>query len=188
MKRIGLAGENPNDGDAIKNLLVRCGFKHVYKIVGKNIRGNQLDTPKFKRILKAELSLNKLDALVLIRDSDSVKNDKVKIKARSSWADSIAIEISPTKFFFLLNIAMLESLILADIDCFNKIYNANITFKGNPEMEPNPKGKLFEGTLKLKKKYSENDADKIFSKLDISKLIEKNASFRNFLTELENYQ
>ena len=83
---------------------------------------------------------------------------------------------------------MLESLILADVDCFNKIYNANVTFKGNPEMEPNPKNKLFEGTSKLKKRYSENDADKIFSRLDINKLKEKNESFRNFLTELKNYQ
>lgn len=187
MKRIGLAGENPNDGDAIKNLLVRCGFRHTYKVVGKNIRGDQLDTPKFRRILNAELSFQKLDAIVLIRDLDSIKNDKIKINLRLLWAENVAAAVSPVKSFFLLNIAMLESLILADIDCFNKIYKSNIIYKGDPEMERNPKAKLIEGTSKLKKKYSENDADKIFSKLDIEKLKVKNKSFRNFLTELKKY-
>lgn len=188
MKRIGLAGENPNDGDAIKNLLVRCGFGHTYKIIGKNIRGDQLDTPKFRRILNVELSFHKLDAIILIRDLDSIKNDKIKINSRLSWAGNLATSFKPIRSFFLLNIAMLESLILADIDCFNKIYKSNIAYKGDPEMERNPKAKLIEGTSKLKKKYSVNDVSVIFSKLDIEKLKLKNKSFRNFLTELKKYQ
>lgn len=185
MKRIGLVGESPNDTLSIKNLLSRNYRQYQFIQLGRNIRGCQLDSPPFFKIIVAEADTNKVDTVIAIRDLDTLESNKQQLKAKNEWAKKVKISFAKLNNFFLLNITELESLILADIETFNRIYKTNIKYTKNSEFESNPKKVLRDKTRGNAKEYCENDAPDIFKKIDIDK-IKKCKSFKKFLTEFES--
>lgn len=184
MKRIGLVGENPNDTNAIKNLLSRY-FPLQFIPVGKNLFGSQLDSPKFFKMITNEASKHNLDTIIAIRDLDAVSSNKIKLKERMDWAQKVFKVVNVKKKCFLLNVTMLESLILADIEVFNKIYKTKVVYKKNPEHEVNPKQFLRDITYCKAKVFEPNDCPAIFKKLDMEQL-RKCKHFDKFLAEFNN--
>ncbi|TAE85485.1 MAG: DUF4276 family protein [Bacteroidetes bacterium] len=184
MKRIGLVGENPNDTNAIKNLLSRY-FQLQFIPVGKNFFGSQLDSPKFFKIITNEANKHNLDTIIAIRDLDAVSSNKIKLKERMDWADKVFKVVNVKKKCFLLNVTMLESLILADIEVFNKQYKVKAVYKKNPEHEINPKQFLRNLTYGKAKVFEPNDCPEIFKRLNIENL-RKCKHFDKFLVEFSN--
>jgi hypothetical protein len=185
MKRIGLVGESPNDTLSIKNLLSRNYKQYQFIQLGRNIRGNQLDSPPFFRIILTEGEYNKVDTVIAIRDLDSLESNEPQLKAKNEWARKVRAKFIKLNNFFLLNITELESLILADIETFNNIYKTKIKYTKNPEFKSEPKKVLRDKTRGNAREYNENDAPDIFKKIDLNK-IKKCKSFKKFLTEFES--
>jgi hypothetical protein len=168
--RVGLIGENPNDTATIANLL-RMKFDYHYIPVVKNrSEGDQLETEKFTKLLKAELRTKKFDVLIFIRDLDGFGNEEEKMSRRINWFDRNKKHFEGDTLF-LLNIQSLEAIFFADVESLNKVYRINTKFK-NPVFINKPKSELKRITLD---KYHENRASELISKL-------------NYETVLKNYK
>jgi hypothetical protein len=125
-----------------------------------------------------------LQPYLYVRDLDTPpSNQKMKNK-REEWFKRLD-NSNNCKGILMLNVQELEALILADIDTFNKIYSSKINYKGNPEVQNNPKEFLKSKTKKGKRKFTESDNPEIFEKLDINKLHQKSSHFQLFIKEFE---
>lgn len=186
MIKIGLIGEDPNDTDSIKNLLLqKLDGKVLFTKLLKNRRGHQLDNIKTINLLKIEFKDKKPDLVVFIRDVDGIETEKEKIKKTQDWYNLLSKEVS--KKLLLLNIYELESLIIADINCFNKIYGTTIKNKRDVNFIKEPKEFLIRKSSLNKKKFNESDCPDLFQCLDIN-IVAKNCKYFNtFLIELSNY-
>ena len=183
MIRIGLVGEDPNDTLSIKNILKkRYSGKVQFYQLAQRIRGYQLDNPKIKRSLPIEFEDKKCSFIVYIRDLDAFKTNKAKLNEKLNWFKSLDATINK-KGILLLNIWELEALILADIDTFNKEYNINYKFSGDPILQKDPKELLQRLTYKSKKQFSEASCPEIFKKLNIDMIEKRCSGFREFLLE-----
>ncbi|MEO6834006.1 MAG: DUF4276 family protein [Chitinophagaceae bacterium] len=183
MIRIGLIGEAPNDTTAIRNLLQPSfGNKVQLSSVIKSRRGGQMDSEKFARMVKAELTDDQKDLYVFIRDADGVATEKAKLKKRKEWYCELSKDTKrPT--LFLLNIYELEALIFADIDTFNHLYGSKIKSPGDVSMMSEPKDELKHKTEK-RKKYHESHCPDIFKKMNLETVKNNCRYFAEFVAEL----
>ncbi len=176
MKKIGLIGESPHDTKAIENLLNQKFSKDlIFVEMIKNIRGSNLDNQKAKRRLRINYETEKPDFLIFIRDLDALEDDKKKLIERKNYFSSFN-SVVDKKGFYLLNIYEIEALILADIDNFNKYFNANIVFKNNPMKQIEPKEFLMKNS-----NYKESDCKELFKYLNITTIINNCVYFRKFI-------
>lgn len=178
-------GEDPNDTSSIKILLEkRYKAKVQFYQLAKRIKGYQLDNPKIKKSLPIEFADKKCKFIVYIKDLDAFQSEKAKVQAQIKWFKDLDAAVNK-EGVLLLNIWELEALILGDIETFNKIYNVNHKFKGNPMLQKEPKEILKGITSKTKKQYKESHCPSIFKLLDID-TIEKNCScFKDFIEEFD---
>lgn len=180
---IGILAEDPYDTNAIINLLSRS-YNKKYKVLLRNLRGSQLDYNKSERLLIKEISANKISLVIYVRDLDGPKSDMKKLNKVNSWFNNLNKKVQPDGIS-LICIQELEGFILADIECFNKIYSSKIKFNGDPESITNPKEFLTSKTRKGKKKFREADNPHIFSLLDIEKINAKCSSFETFMEQFK---
>lgn len=185
MKKIGIVGEDPNDTDAIKNLLQK---KHAnalhFKQLIKNKRGHQLDNERTFHSLKIEYDDYKPHFVLFIRDADGIVTENNKIKKVVNWFT----KLNPTvenKGILLINIYELEALILADISTFNRLYGTTIKFGGNVMYQTEPKELLIQKTSKNKKKYAESHCPDIFKELDFDSVINNCMYFKTFYEDFK---
>ncbi|MDR3695365.1 hypothetical protein [Mucilaginibacter sp.] len=115
---------------------------------------------------------------------DAFQSEKAKVQAKIKWFKDLDTEVN-NEGLLLLNIWELEALILGDIETFNKIYNANHKFKGDPMTKKEPKEILKAITFKEKKQFKEAHCPSVFKILDIDN-VEKNCRcFKDFIEEFE---
>jgi len=189
MKRIGIISENyNNDTKAFAYLLKKKFGKQVTFIpLLKSISGKGLDEiRKVTAILKTELTKNKIDFLILVRDLDSLLSDKKQIKKIESWAKTIERKLTGNQKLFIV-IFELEALILADIQTFNHLYKTNHKLKISPKFQSEPKELLKQITRKTRRKYKESDTPEIFQQLNFQKVYQNHKgeySFQSFIDEL----
>src|SRR5690349_9849381 len=151
MITIGLVGEDPNDTQAIINLLQPVyGAKVIFKPLIKRIKGFQLDNERVSKIITLESKEKKCKYVVFIRDLDGFKSQGEKVKKKLEWFKQLNIAIN-NKGLLLLNIWEIEAIILSDISTFNQIYRTSIKFNRDPMLLKEPKEFLLEKTYKLKK-------------------------------------
>jgi hypothetical protein len=182
MKKIGLIGEDPNDTDAIKNLLLKkfpSKFQFVQLI--KNKKGYQLDNERVSQSLKIEYIDKKPNHIIFIRDVDGLKSEKDKINKVTNWFNKLN-PIVENKGILLSNIYELEALILADIQTFNKLYQTKIKAQGDVTYKKEPKEFLMNKTSKKKKKYCESHCPEIFNELVFDIVVSNCKYFKDFVT------
>ena len=180
MMKIGLIGEDPNDTDSIKNLLLQK-HKEVFHFIQllRNKRGYQLDNPRTQAALKIEYERKVPDHVLFIRDVDGLPSQQDKIKKVNTWFNKLN-KIVSNKGILLMNIYELEAIILADIQTFNKLYNLEINFQGNVMYQIEPKEYLIRKTYTSQKTYSESHCPKIFEKLNFDVVIKNCEYFSHF--------
>jgi len=185
-KKIGLIGEDPNDTNSLKNLLLQKyeGSISFVQLL-KNQRGHQLENLRTKVALKIEFAEKKPNLLIVIRDADAIVTEAQKLTKRKDWYKSLVDGIT-NKSMFLLIIYELESWIIADINTFNKIYNTKINFKKNIHYFKDPKGFLKEKTRNNNKKYKESDAPDLFKKLSFNTIKSNCTVFNKFIKDFES--
>lgn len=180
MKKIGLIGEDPNDTNAIKNLLERKYPKNIkFQQLLKNIRGHQLDNARVSKSLEIEYKEYKPNFVIFIRDADCISTEQAKIQKVHDWFSKLNISVNNTGIL-LMNVFELEALILADIATFNKLYRTTIKYSGNVMFQMDPKKFLKEKTYKNHKKYSESDCPNIFKQLDFDIVLNNCTYFKAF--------
>ncbi len=169
MKRVGIIGEKyENDSKPLRNLLSRVFDKQkaVFIPILPKIEGNQLERiRKLLTALKSEIIQKRLDCVILMRDLDGLPSEKKKIELRNNWFKKVDRGTSKKCIPFLI-IYELETLILADITTFNKIYKTKYQPKGKPKFQKDPKGLLKKLTAHPKKTYHESHAEEIFQKIN----------------------
>ncbi|GAA4213104.1 hypothetical protein GCM10022289_44800 [Pedobacter jeongneungensis] len=185
MINVGLVGEDPNDTVAISKLLSK---KYAEKIrfhsLAKRLRGCQLDSPKILKTLPIDFKDKECEFIIYVRDLDGFSSEKAKFEAKNKWFTTLDARING-QGILLLNIWELECLILGDIETFNRLYNVNCNFKGDPVMIKDPKGFLMKETAKSKKKYQESHCRDIFGDLDFEKVSKNCSPFRTFIKNLD---
>ena len=172
MMKIGLIGEDPNDTDSLKNLLLQkhTGAFHFMQLL-RNKRGHQLDNARIEAALKIEFERKSPDYIVFIRDADGLPSQYEKVEKVNKWFQKLNTTVQG-KGILLMNIYELEAMILADIQTFNKLYGVKINFKANPMYKVEPKEFLIEKTSKGNKQYSESHCPEIFRRLNFDVVIE----------------
>lgn len=159
--KIGLIGEDPNDTQAIKNLLQQK-LDVKFKPLLKNITGSNLDSKKFLRMFRGELKKEEFSAIFFVRDLDGLPSENQKIEKKKYWFNKLKKE-NPSYSFFLLNIYEIEALVLSDINTFNKLFGCDLKESKNPMYVKNPKELLKSET---KQKFKENLNPKVFYNLN----------------------
>lgn len=141
--KIGLVGEAPNDSNAIKNLLnKKYGLPdYLFYALLNNIHGSQLDNQKTKRLLRIEYEIEKPDIVIFIRDLDGTLKKNTTLKSRNKYFGDCN-KVVDKKGIFLLNIYEIEALIISDIETFNRFFNCQLTYEGDPMEVKNPKEDL----------------------------------------------
>ena len=185
MIKVGLIGEDPNDTQAIKNLISqkfgdRLSFKHLIK----NRKGYQLDNKRVQDALKIEFENYQPRIVLFIRDADGCANETEKKDKVLNWF----LKLNPVvnqRGILLMNIYELEALILADIETFNKIYNINIKIRKNVMFQEEPKEFLKLKTKNCKKKYFESDCPELFKSLRFDSIYNNCKYFSDFIVILK---
>ncbi|HLP48575.1 MAG TPA: hypothetical protein VK469_21725, partial [Candidatus Kapabacteria bacterium] len=72
--KIGIIGEDPYDTDAIRNLLAQK-YAYQFQPILKNIRGDQLNSPKTAKLLKIELKTIHYPIIIYTRDLDGLETE-----------------------------------------------------------------------------------------------------------------
>ncbi len=135
---------------------------------------------KTKRFLRSEYESKKPDIVIFIRDLDALQNDVVQLEIRKQYfRDSNAVVNK--KGIYLLNIFEIEALLLADIDCFNKVYDSNLLKVSDPMQIEEPKEYLKLATRKRIYAYNESHNPDLFSHLNFDTLIADCKYFSNFI-------
>ncbi|TAF73618.1 MAG: hypothetical protein EAZ53_12260 [Bacteroidetes bacterium] len=168
MIRIGLVGEAPNDTDAIINLLSkRYSFdRFEYITLIDMFHGSELDSKKAKRFLRIEFEDKQPQIVIFIRDLDGLENNVHQLKIRKDYFTNNN-SIVNKQGIFLLHIFELEALIFTDIQVFNKKYNTDFVFNGNPMGVFEPKEEL----KKISNLYTESFNPEIFEDIDFEKAL-----------------
>jgi hypothetical protein len=186
MIRVGLVGENPNDTFSIKHILEKkYNDKIQFIILIKKKEGDTLESAKIKKTLPIEFKDEKCDFAVFIRDLDSLKSNTEQLNKRLNWFNELNARIK-NNGVLLLNIRHLEALILGDIAIFNKFYNLNYKFKGDPMFHQNPKRTFKSLTFGKSKEYKEAHCPEIFKLLDFNLLLKNCSCFKDFIIDFEN--
>ncbi len=183
--KIGLIGEDPNDTNAIANLLKQkyaTGFS--FMTISQNIRGCQMFTDNAIRSYNFEIKSKTPDHVVVIMDADATKNEAELIRAKQERYYKIRKGLKCESNILLLNIYELEALIIADIETCNNYYKSDINFKGDVMHVKDPKGLLVLKTSKGKK-YHVSHCPDLFKTLQFDIIIKKCAYFKEFITEFE---
>lgn len=183
-KKIGLVGEDWNDKESVKNILVEKFKAHQFLHFLKNVDGSQLGGAKAEKLLKADFRSNAPSAVVFIRDLDGFETDTAKVQALQKYFDDCN-RIVDGKGLFLRNVQSIEALIFSDIETFNRIYGCVHKFKKDPTRQVQPKRELKRLTKNFPKKYHENDNPEIFKKLKPDTVMQQCTYFREFVQELE---
>lgn len=82
--KIGIIGEDPYDTHAIKNLLVQK-YPYRFKPILKKIKGDQLNSPKTRKLLKIELKAESYPIIIYTRDLDGLETEISKIEKIKNW-------------------------------------------------------------------------------------------------------
>ncbi len=194
-KKIGVIGEHPNnDAAAIIALLEQyvCSEYELVVFPTKLLRGGMLDSIKLlQNQLLFELSREKYECLILIRDLDDLASAKAKIKEKEKWFQKVNKMTGGINFFFLI-IYELESLMLCDLDALNSYFQTPIYISKAPMLVKTPKEEL---TLQTKNSamnpYNPSDSVAILRKLDFQQLYQNHIgehSFQTFVEELKHNQ
>jgi hypothetical protein len=184
MTRVGIAGEFKNDIDAISHLIhQKYQDSLIFKNISPNLRGDDIVSPKGRRVIINNFKLHNCKFAICIRDLDGFITETDKIKNRLDWHSEIETEIKES--VLLLNIWELESLIFADIEVFNDLYKTKLNFKGDPEFVKEPKEELKRKTRNNKKEFHENDCPAIFKKLRFEVVFKNSKTFKKFIQELD---
>lgn len=179
---VGLIGENPNDTDALVELLNhRYAGRFVAFQLVKRQTGDRLGSAKTQRLLASNYQEKRPRLVIYIRDLDALASDEAKLRERQQEFAEIKRIVGP-EAIFLLHVVQFEALLWADIDVFNHHYGVSLSPKGDPTMIEQPKKKLISATDKPKanKQYSPNDSAKLAAKLDYAKLLKSCPYFREF--------
>jgi hypothetical protein len=179
---IGVVGEHPNnDSEALCHLLRRVACEQVqFKVILKNKRGAQLDSPLLGKALESELETEDFKYILLIRDLDGLLSETKKVAQRDKWFKSLEKVLNKKGIFFLV-ISEMEALILADIQAFNDYFKLNITFTGHPMLQAKAKELLKQWSAKsTKHKYEEGDSEAIFKQLNFKKVYAQHKGDRSF--------
>ncbi len=180
---VALVGEAPNDTKSLKNLLQKKYHEIDFKVFLNNIRGSQLDEQKTKHLLRKEYQFEKPDIIIFIRDLDALENNVEQLEIRRKYFKE-SNSVVNDKGIYLLNIFEIEALLLADIDCFNKIYETNILKNADPMKIEQPKEFLKIATQKALKQFNESHNPEIFSLLNFE-IVKTNC--RYFNTFINNF-
>jgi hypothetical protein len=185
MKKIGLVGEDPNDTLAIKNLLnQKFSTNFIFSPILKNKRGYQLDNISTVRSLEVELENTSYDHIIFIRDLDGLPSDKIRYRKIESWYNNLN-KVCNNKGLLLINIFELEALIFADIQTFNSLYKTVIKSDRNVMFIRNPKQELIRATVRMKKKFRENNCPELFCKLKYDAIIKNCSFFAEFTDKIQ---
>ena len=183
MMNIALYGESPNDTLSIISILEKKYSEHNFYSILNNIKGDEIDNQKNRRLFRIEYESSKPNLVIVIRDLDELKNRK-KVLARKTDFNELNSRINGNGIF-LLCIYEIEALILADIEVFNKEYNTNVQIEKNPTHYIEPKEFLKIATIKSIRKFNESHCPEILSKCDFDKLLVCDF-FQEFIKELES--
>jgi len=178
--KIGLVGEAPNDTKSIQNLLSRKYPDLQFVELLSRIDGTMLDNRKAIQQIRREFELNQPDVVIFIRDLDSLENDKVKKKERQVTFTRSNRMVNKTGIP-LLNIYELETLILADINVFNKEYNCEVEQYKDPMNVWEPKEVLAEASRKSPKPFIVTHTPKLFGLLNFDMLNQNCRYFSAFI-------
>jgi len=182
---VGLVGEAPNDTQSIKNLLEKNFHECDFKFLLNNITGSQLDEQKTKHLLRKEYRFEKPDIVIFIRDLDALENNAKQIEIRKQYFRDFN-SVVDKKGVYLLNIFEIEALILADVDCFNRIYKSNISGIVDPMNVEQPKEFLKLKTRRAAKQFNESHNPEIFNLLEY-KVVKKHCRyFNDFIKKLDS--
>ncbi len=188
---IGVVGEHPNnDSEALCHLLRRLACESVqFKVILKNKRGAQLDSPLLGKSLESELETENFKYILLIRDLDGLLSEAKKVAQRDKWFKSLE-KILNNKGIFFLVVSEMEALIPADIQAFNDFFKVKAAFSGHPMLQSNAKELLKQFSAKsTKHKYEEQDAEAIFKQLNFKNVYTRHKgerSFQTFADDLKN--
>lgn len=181
--KVGLVGEDPNDADAIKALLV-AKFKsrpvQFIKLGERIMKGNQLDTEKARKIIGDDFRVRRPDFVVVTRDLDALESNTAQRAKRDKWFDLLNEQALASKGLFLLHIYELEALIAAHPEVFNHHYGAKYTPPGDVMHIEDPKGKLRDATRKCRSVYHPNHSPELLGKVSYDRLVERCRYFKAF--------
>jgi Domain of unknown function (DUF4276) len=189
--KIAVVGEHPNhDSDALCHILRPLACENVqFKVILKNKRGGQLDSPLLAKSLESELESEHFDYIIVIRDLDGVLSETKKVKQRDEWFKKLDKSIAPKSIFFLV-VSEMEALILADIQTFNRFFNLKTNFSGHPMHQAKAKELLKQFSAKaMKGRYEEYHALDIFKQLNFKTIYTNHCgerSFQAFANDLKN--
>jgi|GEM_PF-656337 len=187
MIKIALAGEDPNDSIAIKNLLQPVfGSVALFKIICKNLRGGQLDSAKYLKQISSDTKCGDFNILICIRDLDAFKTETDKLKKRQEWFENVKNSAYRCKSVFLLNIWEIEGLLFCDHDLINRKYGTTISFTKDPTLLKDPKEYLKSTTKNSKRKYVESDCQDLFAALNYIKVKSRSRVFKDFIDEFKS--
>jgi hypothetical protein len=177
MKRIGIVGENfQNDSTAFCTFLSPQYEGEIQFIpLLRALKGGYSNAKKVSNLLVSAIKNEALDYIICMRDLDKPHN----LPVCEQWFGVINKEIAQRGILFLA-VMELEALILADIETFNEIYNVKIQYRKNPIHQDDPKEFLTAKTFNTKRKYDENHAKEIFTKLRFSQVYQKHQGERSF--------
>lgn len=181
---VGLVGEAPNDTKSLKNLLPKKYREIDFKVFLNNIRGSQLDQQKTKTWLRKEYEIEKPDIVIFIRDLDALENDVEQLEIRRKYFRE-SNSVVNYKGIYLLNIFEIEALLLADINCFNGIYQTDILEIADPMKIEQPKEFLKLATQKASKQFNESHNPEIFDLLNFDLLKDNCRYFDAFAKNLD---
>ncbi len=181
---VGLVGEAPNDTQSIKNLLQNFYRNIIFEPLLKDIHGSQIESQKTKRFLRSEYELKKPDLIIFIRDLDGLENNLKQLEIRKQYFQDFN-SVVDKRGVYLLNVFEIEALILADVNCFNKIYKSNISGIADPMKVEQPKEFLKLKTRKALKQFNESHNPEIFSELDFHVVKSNCRYFNTFVKKLD---
>ncbi len=186
MIKIGLIGEDPNDTDAIINLMKQKFDKgYQYIKIAKRITGDQLYNPGSVNIYNTEVGRKRPDHVIVMIDADAVITQKEKLAEKTELYYKIAKQLK-CKSILLLNIYELEALILADIDGVNKTYGTKSNYSSNVMHQEDAKEELKKITRKGRKVYHPNDCPELFKKLSFDTVHNNCVYFKEFVQNFRN--
>jgi hypothetical protein len=163
--KMAVVSENyRNDGEPIADLLTRY-FPDKISIIQfcKRFKGDKLQTADFFLELEASCKAEKPDIVLIVRDLDSDKKQKL----RNEYFEQCKANITEIQSVFLLFVYEIEALALADLKTVETFYYLKkpIIFTKTPEKQTNPKDFLQKNT-----NYSESDMRELVALFDLNQL------------------
>ncbi len=183
---VGLVGEAPNDTQSFKNLLEKFYKNISFEQLLNDVHGSQIDSQKTKRFLRNEYELKKPEIVIFIRDLDALENDVVQLEIRKQYFRDFNTVVNK-KGIYLLNVFEIEALLIADIDCFNRVYNVNLLKVPDPTKIKEPKEFLTLATKKTVASYNESHNPSLFNELNFNTLMDNCKYFSDFIYRFNGF-